>query len=472
MVDKAEDLEALVRTTQSGRAFGITSAGFVSKPVARLLDESLAAAKLLFGEDLDLTSGSVVRKIAEMTAMEHARCWEHLGRLYESNHVALAKGDALSMLGAELGIPRPHHRARGTVEISLAQDLPNGTTELVLQRGTRILTSGGHDYFLTERAELTNSVRTAEVSVRAFYPGPEMNLDPNLTVDGVNPQKLDRFNEYDGRSHQARSLGESLGSPLVTIDHKTPTSGGELYWDDETYRDLLLAYPRNLWTPDAIRVAVALVPGVRQVLVKDRYGGLDIHQSIFGNFNFIERLFSEERSLGSPYFVTALVAKDEGAIWEGPEQLWERANKAVDQVRPIGIYVNIEPANEVGVAFQCEIAVEGVPIPAGTPTAINDAPEALALKQRILNRVRRYVQSLGINEPVLYSEVFWAVMEEPGVVDCKRLRLHRYPPKIDSLDLNTSVVAQPQVLGFDEDVNLGPTEIAVLVEKPRFVKIV
>src|SRR5690242_18957192 len=56
-------LEDLIRTSSTGKPYGVADQGFLPKPVGRLLDEKLAAAQVLFGEDIDLTSGSALRKI-------------------------------------------------------------------------------------------------------------------------------------------------------------------------------------------------------------------------------------------------------------------------------------------------------------------------------------------------------------------------------------------------------------------------
>lgn len=341
-----------------------------------------------------------------------------------------------------------------------------------IERGTRLLTTGGQDYFLDESATLTNSGQQATVAVKAVAPGPEFNADPHhVDQDGTTPGRISRFNPADPRT--VHRLARTGGVEAVTIEHTTATGGGELYWSDSRYRDLLLAHPRNVWSPETMRITAALVPGVRQVLVKDLFGGLDINQPIFGSFSFLERLFSQERSLGDPTFFTVLVAPDEGAIWEGTGQLRDQVAAALDQVRPVGIAPKIEQAQQVSVGLNCKISVDGLPIPVGLPEAVKVSPEAIALKSRILDRVRRRVLTLGIGEPVRYSEVLWAVMEEPGVVDARDLRLRRFPRRLPSVPLDGPEVPQEaQELEPLQDVEISPTEIALLVDSLEDIVIV
>lgn len=180
------------------------------------------------------------------------------------------------------------------------------------------------------------------------------------------------------------------------------------------------------------------------------------------------------------------MAPEEGAIWE---QLYAQVEAAVDQVRPIGIAPQIDRARQVSVGFTCTISVEGLPIPVGPGATVQAAPEAVALKQRILDRVRRRLLALGIGEPVRYSEVMWAVMEEPGVVDARDLVLRRYPPQLSAGELAAAEPGEDQP-GADqpggsgtvpqalrplrplEDVLVGPTEIAQLVGSPDDIRIV
>lgn len=428
-------LEALVRTTGDA-TYGITAGGFVPKPVSRLVDEHLAAARVLFGARADLTSGSALRKVCELMALSDARLWETQHLLYSSVFVSSATKDALSALGAQLGVPRPFLRSTTTVTFVLTGDLPAGMTSVRLPLGTRLRSASGADFFLTEAVTLTSSARRGRVVVRSFLPGPAGDVDP---ADAT--QRLDRFHPLDARASEARALAPGL----LVIEHTQAATGGSRLLDDEAYRALLLDVPRNVWSPEHLRLAVLRVPGVRQAVVHDGYGGLDVDHTIFGNVSFFERLFSQERDLGSPYFVTVMVAPGPGAVWEGPDGLDARVRAVLDEVRPVGILPAVMPVTEVFVGMQAVLSTEGV------PTSGYDA-----LVERVRGRLERYVDGLGIGEPVRHSEFVWAVMEEPGVTDVKDLRLRRSPSLTD-------VGSPADVLGAGEDVGVGASEVATLV---------
>ena len=477
-IDTADVLavDARVIRATASEGFGLTERGFVPKPFARLLAEKLALARELFGADIDLTSGSAIRKILEVSALEDARTWAHLTRMYDDNFVTSATGNALSALGAELGIVRPQLEARGTVKLVLKQTLPAGFDPLTLGRGARLLTPGGHHAALDETVVLSNSVREREVAVVAFYPGPEHNLDPAL------PQQLiDSWHEADDLLAALRSAADELSgtgpalalTDVVGIDHTTALSGGELTWPDDRYRSLLLSAPRSIWTVDAIRLAVSLVPGVRQVQVRDARGGLDIQQSIFGNFNFIERLFGSERDLGSPYYFTVLVAPTPAAIWDGPDGLHVAVQSAIEDLRPIGIFPEVKQAVEVAVGIEAQLVVQGLPLPSGAASVVNASEPATALKERLVERLRRYVDGLGFGEPVRLAEVVWSLMNEPGVADAKEVRLVLYPPPLSSLEYDgipdTSAVHK---LECGQNLELTGEQIAVFIDDTRYLTIV
>lgn len=458
-------VDAAVTRSTGNDGFGITRDGFEPKEFPRLLAEKLALARALFGNDLDLGSGSAIRKLLEVSALEDMRTWSALGAMYDNSFVSHARGEALSRLGEELGFARPFLEARGRVKLKTQGPVPDGFDPLTLSRGARLLTPGGHHASIDETVTLSSTETEREVPVTAFYPGPDGNLDP-----AVASQMIDRWNPGDPTLDQlfeAREAGQQAGSPFdVLVEHSAPLSGGELQWPDERYRALLLRAPRSIWTADSIELAVSLVPGVREVQVRDAWGGLDINQSIFGNFNFIQRVFGSERDLGSPYYLTILVAPTPAAIWSGAEGLRVSIESAIEDLRPISIFPLVQEAEEVGVGLAADLVVQGLPLPSGPPSTVNSSKAAEKLKERLINRVQRYVDELSFGEPVRAAEVVWALMNEQGIADAREVRLIRYPPNFESVDFDIHQdPPTPEELGCGENVELQINQI------PRFVDV-
>jgi hypothetical protein len=313
-----------------------------------------------------------------------------------------------------------------------------------------------------ESVTLTAAAPEREIGVLAFHPGPAHNLDP-----GQPSQKLDRWHPADSNLNELNAAQDAAGKVLVDIQHLAPLTGGEMQWEDLRYRQLVLRAPRSVWTVDAIQAAVSLVPGVRQVQVVDGRGGLDINQSIFGNFNFIERLFSSERDLGSPYYFSVLVAPTPAAIWEGPDGLKASVESVIEDIRPIGIFANVEGAQEVGVGVQAKLVVKGLPLPSGSRATVNSSQAARELRERIYARLRRYIDGLAFGEPVRAAEIMWTIMNEPGVVDVRELTLLRYPAGFAALNLdaaNAGSAISLQRFNCGANVDLQASEIPVFVD--------
>ncbi|MEO6772039.1 MAG: hypothetical protein ABI467_03345 [Kofleriaceae bacterium] len=455
--------DALVRTT-AAQGYGLTDAGFVPKPFARLLAEKLALARAVFGTDIDLSSGSAIRKILEIASLEDARTWGALGTMYDNQYVATARGEALSRLGEELGLPRPFLQAQGTVR--LMPTFPAGTETLVIPRGSRIYTAGHHHVATTQTVGLSRTGGPREVAVEAFYLGPEQNLDP-----AQPSQRIASWNRDDADNLAAliTAAGTSPLESVVGIEHTVALTGGQLRWPDTRYRDLLLRAPRSIWTPEAIRIAASLVPGVRRVVVRDG-GGLDINLPLFGTFNFAERVFGAERDIVSPSFFTVLVAPTEAAIWDGPTGLQATIQTVVDDLRPIGIYPRIEEANRVFVGLSADLVVNGIPLPRSSSGILNDSEAARNFKTSLIQRVVRYIDSLDFGEPVRFSEVTYALMGQPGLTDVRNLRLLRSPPRYtQDVELGGRIFTQ---LPYGENLTIGVNDIATLADDIALMRIV
>src|ERR1044071_6564751 len=457
-------VDAAVAQSTGTAGYGLTTAGFIPKPFSRLLAEKLSLARTMFGADIDLASGSALRKILELSALEDARTWAALSAFYDSQYVATARGEALSRLGEELGLPRPNQEARGT--ITLTAHLPSNIAGIRLPVGARLLTTGGHHVALDETFVLSAASPTREVRVVAFYPGPEHNLDPANPLQKIalwNPGDSKLVWRPDSLLGIARSLVPNVKpEQLVAIDHTRPLTGGELTWPDARYRTLLLRAPRSLWTVESIRTALSLVPGVRTVQVRDRSGGGDADLPLFGTFAFMERVFGAERDLAAPSSFDVMVAATDGAIWEGLDGLAAALQVAMEDLRPIGTLPRIVPASPVYVAIKGQLVVKGLQLPrTASGEVFNLSPSAVALKRRLLARVRDYVDGLDFGEPVRFAEVLWTMMNEPGVTDVKNLQLVPAP-------LPPGATA-PAV---GDNVAIKSTQIATFVDSGELLEIV
>lgn len=456
-------LEELVRRSGDGGKYGLTDAGFVPKPYVQLLRESLAGARAILGPDVDLAPGSAVRKVLELGAVETARSYALMAGMVDDMFVSSARGPALSRLGEELGAARPFMRASGSLQLTLQGDTP----ALRIAKGARLTSRNGDRHVFTlSDVELSQGAKTASVQAQAFFPGAGGNLNP-----GVADQKIVRWNDgYDAadpddKLAQLRAAAVAKGVPLeevVSVEHATPFAGGDARWPDDAYRELLLRMPRSVWTAEAMQAAVAMVPGVRSATVQDQFGGLDVDRSIFGDFNFMERLFAAERDLVSPYAFTILVAPEEGAIWGGPGGLLEAVLAAVEDLRPIGLFPRVERASTVYVHVKATVYVRGLPLPSGGLAAMNQSQPARAFKARLLGRIGNYIGPLGFNSPVRAARVEYQIMSDPNVVDVQDLELLR----ASGASLLTD---GPQGIGPGANLEPSPKSVPVLVDSDAYL---
>jgi Baseplate J-like protein len=451
-------IDAAVLRSTDAPEYGITTRGFVPKPFARLLAEKLALARELFGQDLDLTAGSLIRKLLEVSALEESRTWAALGSMYDNAFVVSATGEALSRLGEELGVPRPYLEATGTVTLRVAAP-PSSDLTFVIPRGTRMLTPAGDDVATAGQVVLSVGDRERDVAVSAVQPGPDGNIDPRTAApDGSFPHRIDRWNLLDPRvtgSGIVAADGAGQQTTLVTITHDQRLQGGEQRWPDTRYRELLLRAPRSVWTSDALTFAVSFVPGVRQVKLLDAPGGLDVRGSLEGTGSFVQRLFADHPTAGSPFGFTLLIAPTPAAIWDGPSGLAAAIQAAVADLRPMGIYPRVEQGQSLAVGIRADIYCPGLA-----------ATGQVGLKQRLMERVRRYIDSLEFGDDVRSAEVTWAIMSEPSVLDSQNLSLLTYPPLLTDSGLASASVdaSQPTVHPPGKNVTPAGNEVPVFVD--------
>jgi uncharacterized phage protein gp47/JayE len=418
--------------------FGVTADGFTIKGLDVILSNSLSMAQQVFsknGFNVDLTPTSTLRKILEVAAAEDAELWKRMEDMYYSNFVSTAIGPSLDRLGEDLGLTRQNLFSNGTLTLTLANGVPG--RNYVLAPGTILLT-GAQKFSTTDQVTLNTSAPKANnVAVVCLDRGAAGDL-PAAQAFTIDPQYQQLF--------------LTLGQAVVTGANDQPFSGGAEMEDDETYRARLLGLPRNLWTLESITQAALEVDGVIDVLAFDPLGGVDISQSYFNLFNFDQRLFSAERSLGEPYYFDLIVAHEFSQPWQkvgAADGVFDKVTSAVDRVRPVGIHPNIIEANHIQVGMQAGIIVA---------PGVDTSALLGALKQRL---------NLDLGQPKLggevrYSQVMRAITEQTGVVDVQNLHLRRCPPQFNRISFGT-VPFQSEVIeaGPGENLIMGPREIAI-----------
>jgi uncharacterized phage protein gp47/JayE len=417
--------------------FGVTADGFVPKGFDAILSDAMQRARDLFGDDLDLSPTSPVRKILEVTASEDADLWRHLEDLHYSRFISAAVGADLDLLGEDLAVPRRFGYAHGTVTITLSSPQPDRT--YLLPDGTVLITAGPAPitFHTTTPVTLTGAAPTGTVAVEAFESGPGGDVPANSIV-AVDPVY--------------RQLYLSIVPPTtLTVANAEPLTGGSDRESDDSYRVRLLGWPRSMWTLESVRTAVLDVAGVRDVLLSDPLGGVDVSQSYFGIFAFGRRPFSAERHVGDPYFFDVVVAHDFARPWRttGPVVgVFEQVTAALDRVRPVGVHPNVVEADHIEVGARAQVF---------TQPGYDTQALVAAITQQLAD-----TNGLKLGGDVLYSQVMRAFVNQPGVVDVQNLRLRRCPPAFGRIAFG-AVRFQSEVVeaGAGENLVMGPTEIAV-----------
>jgi len=417
--------------------FGVTNEGFNLKGFDVILSECLDRARLMFGPTIDLTATSPLRKLLEVTSDEDAELWKRMEDLYYSNFVSTASGDNLDLLGEDVGVVRRQLFARGDVRVTINSPVPG--RNYILPEGTIVVTAAPvRSFYTTAPVTLSASSPQVTVTVQAFARSSESNI-PAGAIVGIDPV------------YQQLYLS-NLGAATISVQNAQPFTGGEAFESDDDYRVRLLGLPRTLWTPESVRRAVLDIGGVIDVLLFDPLGGVDVSQSYFNLFNFNKRLFSSERSVGNPYFFDIIVAHEFVWPWRTTGSvpgIFEQVSEAVDQVRPVGIHPNVVEANHIDVGVRATVTIQG-------------GYDQQALLASIKQRLAKDIGAQKLGSTVRYSQVMYAFVEQPGVIDVQQLHLRRCPPAFGRITFG-AVPHQTQVIeaAVGENLEMGATELAV-----------
>ena len=422
------------------QTFGVTPAGFRTKPLAVMLEEAFERARVLFGDDVDLRSSSALRKIIELSLAETGLNWAVQENAYYANFIPTAHGRQLDLLGYDLGLERRFLYSEGTVQFKLGGE-PKPGCNYVIPLGTVLETATGTQFRTLDQVILTQVSPEGIVPARAVKRGPGGNANPS-EITSINATYIERFFNFPPPPDHVQ----------VTVKNTVAFSGGELLEDDHSFRMRLMALPHTIWTADALQQAVLAMDGVRDCLVQDLYGGLDTTKHWYGSFKYKQEMFNAERDYCAPYFFDVIVAPEPGVVWEsgpGLPGLYESIEAGLRDLRPIATFPSIQRACAVEIAVKAEIRVE-----AGFD--IN------AVRMAIQRALDDYLLGLRMDDDVIASEVLCVIMDIPGVVDVHDLRLLRCPPRYGRVIFCKDLKFQDQAIeaACGENLVLAPREIA------------
>lgn len=416
---------------------GVTPEGFVLKSFVEIMEEKLDRLREMFGEGVDVSPTSPLRKMAEMTSYEDQELWKAAERQFYSGYISTGSGDALDLIGEEIGRTRRFLQASGSVTLELQNAAP-GRVYFVpvgaLLAGPAV--DGPVIFRTLAGVTLTEDETTASVAVESLERGPEQNL-PAGGVAGIHPDYLPRL---------------SLGAATISVVNDTPLTGGEAREGDTAYRARLIGLPRTVWTLETVRAAAKDVDGVRDVRLFDANGGIDITLGYFGDFEFATRTFAEPRALGSPYFFDVLVALEPGLTFEDTGAvpgIRTKVRAAIDPVRPVSIFPNIERASHIRIGARGRILIKGGHDPKQVLAAIEDR---LALR----------INALGLGRTVRFADVMVDMKNVPGVLDVQDLQLRKRPGQFGRVQFG----GRRDMAGADVEMPVGanilldPDEIA------------
>jgi hypothetical protein len=422
---------------------GVTPDGFVLKGLDELVAEAQARARVAFGDDVDLGSGSALRKVIDAAAWDVHDLWRALEEQFYASFTTTAQGPALDLLGTDLGLARRNLFATGTVGVTLGGTVAAGR-RYVLPEATPITVGGGPVGLRTVHPVALDEVTlTADVAVEATVRGPAGDVLPGTALE-VAP------------AWSAANL--RLDGATLTLATPTGVGGGAGVEADDAYRARLLGVPRTLWTRDAVLSAVLDVDGVRDADVLDPLGGIDVTQSYFTVFAFGQRAFSRSRQTGSPYYFDVVVATRPGYDWVaapgGSGGVRDAVLDVVREVRPVSVFPNLVHANAVDVGVRARLVT----------AAGHDAD---AVRGAFLDSLRTTVGDLRLGRGVLASDVLVLARSVPGVIDVQHLHLRRGPAALGGINFGGGRFGEAVEAAAGENLDLVPDEIAVFaVDSP------
>jgi len=342
--------------------YGIINEGFITKTYDIILSEMISKAQEFFGPEIDLRSTSSLYKFLQIIAYQITVQWESMERYWSATFLKTATGLSLDYHGDDFDLLRKTaDYSQGIVTFTT-----DGTIPLTIPEGTTIQTET--NYIFETNNDLTIlSGSTGSIAITAQESGSLYNVGSNeITV--ISPTI----------------------AHVLSVTNDSPTTGALDLESDEEFRSRLSNLSRTNWTTDSIKSAIEEISGVREVQIYENYP--ENHQFTV----FIAPILAGTLSSGSAYY---------------DQSFFDIIEQAIEEKRPICVYPVIEEANQISIDISAEIELDA-------------SYDFDTIYDNIEERITSYITALRIGENVLYHEIVWAIMEEPGVTKSQNITIN------------------------------------------------
>ena len=352
----------------------------------------------------DIDTGSVVRTLSESIALEIARLYAQLEIVYQSGFVDTATGKALDNVVALLGI----ERVKGGVpagEVEFTR-LPGSSGAINIPAGMRVMTPGGEvEYETTESVTLAEAQNTVRVVAR------DLEINDILPADSLTV----------------------LPVPITGVASVTNPAPTAITTQNETDAELRIRAKNFLHGSER-----ATLGAIKEAIKK---------QGVLADVEEIAT--TPGRIKITPHAETM------------PPEVQQRLIKAIRDVKPAGVFVDLEPAQ----------APKKVNLKLRITTTSGLLKQDLRSAQRsVRDKIKDYFAKLPIKEAGSINRIVGLVLSIPEVEDVRILSaaLDTEENVLNLTDGQLDIDKFPTVLGelHIADPNL-PTRLDVVISYPE-----
>lgn len=389
--------------------YGVTDTGFNVKGFNAIQESLENRARSLWDDDIDLSEGSVLRKLIDTISLEIARLWDTSQHVYSSSFVEEATGDSLDRIGMLVGVYRdPATFAEGIATFE-------GDEGLTIDEGFTIQTNDGVKYATTENGEIDSS-EELELNIRALRPGSNGNVS-----------SLGVVNEFVDHK-----------SGVTSVENTTTIDGGE---DRETDSDLRIK----------IRNAIEVRAKATESAVKRELLDIDGVTSVSLQENFDRSVLLYIGGIGDKSEIS--------------DELSDEIDEAIDNVRAFGIPFSWDTPTHSDITIADIYSSTGdllsTPEDFRVEVTREDTDEA---KETIVDNIMGYINSLDVNEDVVYRKIIGVIYNSGDwVYDVKGMYIAKNYTDEDLDDVfskdNISIALEEKASIEEDDIMIEVVEI-------------